>query len=203
MFKISLVHRIISSFLLIFLINLFISSTLVFSQQQTKKEIKPKIIFKQQSADTTKSSLQDTTKSKIVFTNSFFAKKNELKLISSKKFEFRSEEKMVGKKGEYLIQAMGSNQRAIGMVNEAYKAKETGTLLMGLGVATALVTLALLPTVELGSTESGEYVTTYYWLPFITIGGIIGGIGYVKYNSVEKKLDEAVKMYNEDLVIQK
>ena len=110
---------------------------------------------------------------------------------------------MVGKKGEYLIQAMGSNQRAIGMVNEAYKAKETGTLLMGLGVATALVTLALLPTVELGSTESGEYVTTYYWLPFITIGGIIGGIGYVKYNSVEKKLDEAVKMYNEDLVIQK
>lgn len=207
MFKITLIHRIISSCLLILFINLSISSSNVFSQQQNetkpKKEIKPKIIFENQGSDTIKSSsLQDTTKSKIIFKNSYFMKKDELKLISSKKFEFKGEEKMVGDKGEYLIEAMGSNQRAISMVNEAYKTKENGKLLMVLGVAAALVTLAIIPAVELGSTESGGYVTTYYWLPFITVGCIVGGIGYSKYNSVEKKLDEAVKIYNEDLVIQ-
>ena len=173
MFKIKLIHRLISSVLII----LSIWSASLFAQPQN--ETKPKIIFK----------------------DSYFAKKDELKLISSQQFEYKGEQKMVGDRGVFLKLAMSDNQRAISMVDEAYRARENGKLLMGLGVAAALVTIATLPYVEVGSTETDVSVTTYYWFPFITIGCIFGGMGYSKYVSLEKHLDNAVRSYNEDLTI--
>lgn len=208
MFKITSFHRLLSFVLLITFTSFFMGPTNLFSQQQKELEEQekknPKIIFKKPISDSTKiSTSADTSKGKIIFKKSYFSKEDEIRLISCEKFELYGEVKMVGEKGKFLIQAMGNNHRSIKMVNQAYKTKENGKVLMGLGVVATLATLLTIPYVEVGKAKSGGYVTTYYWLPCITIGSIIGGIGYSKYNSLEKKLDEAVRKYNEDLIIQK
>lgn len=201
-------HRFVSFFLLLLFLNFFLGTTKILAQQQNKtnnqEKKKSKIIFNKQLSDSTKiDTSADTSKSKITFGKSYFLKKDEIKLISSKEFEMYGETKMVGEKGELLIRAMGNNQHAIEMINLSYKTKKTGKVLMGLGVVISLVTLFTLPYVELGGTESGGYKTTYYWFPFITIGAVVGGIGYAKYNSLEKNIDKAIKVYNADLIMQK
>lgn len=208
MFKITSFYRLLSFVLLILYTSFFIVPTNLFSQQKKEtteqEKKKSKIIFNEQISDSIRvSTSTDTSKSNIIFKKSYFLKRDKIRLISTEKFELYGEEKMIGNKGKFLIQAIGNNQRAIDMVNQAYKIREKGNVFMVLAGVGVFVGLLTIPYVEVGQTRSGNYITTYFWIPPITIGGILGGIGYSKYNSLEKNLDNAIKVYNEDLIIQK
>ena len=204
MYRITNSHRIISVFLITLFFNLVIGSTFASAQQKNTQALLNNSTANNMSTiqipDSTKIHFfQDQQKAKIIFNEEYFEKKIELKLISSSKFEVEGETKLVGQKGINLKAAMGENTNAIALVDDAYRVRESGMLLMGLGVAAALVTFLVAPAVEIGETESGYYTTTYYWLPFVTVGCVLGGLGLAKYNSLERRLSVAVLTYNDDL----
>lgn len=208
MFRVTSFHRLMSILLSILFIRFFFNTSKIFAQEQeqplNKELLKPKVIFNNQVPDSTVNfKSTDTTKAKVIFNKSFFLRKDAIRLISSTQFELHGEERMVGDRGQFLIEAMNKNQRAIDGVHQAYKTKDTGTTLMVLAGVGFVVGLLTIPTVELGQEQSGNTVTTYYWLPPVTIAAILGGIGYAKHSSLEKKLDDAVKIYNDDLINQK
>lgn len=196
-------QRFPSIFFLLIYLYLFINPSQSYCQQdsdstQTEKR-KPRIIFKNQQNESLNVLPSDSTKANIIFKKSYYLKQGKINLLNEDKFQLYDEEKFVGDEGEFLIEAFGSNQRAIDQVNEAYRIKDQGNLFMILAGVGVIIGLATIPMVKIGESNSGHYTTTYYWLPPVTIGTILGGIGYAKYTSLESNLDKAVKMYNDDL----
>jgi hypothetical protein len=203
MVKMTLFRRFMTLFFSIIAIRFFLIAGKTFAQEQEppiqNEMIKPKIIFDNQSSDSAIVP-KPGDGAKIIFKKSYLVKKDALRLISSTQFEMYGQEKMIGDKGQFLIEAMKNDQRAIDRVHQAYRKKESGDLLMVLAGVGFVVGMLTIPTVDIGETQSGNTVTTYYWLPPVTIAAVLGGIGYARHSSLEKSLDDAIKTYNDNMV---
>ncbi|MBU8922661.1 MAG: hypothetical protein KOO63_12655 [Bacteroidales bacterium] len=199
MYKNPRIKRIISLVLLMcftFSVNLSAQQT---SEKESDKSTKKKIVFQKDTGSTAADSLKALKESRIIFKKNTYSQTDVLKLVTTKTFEKGGQRKDIGENGQNIILAMGDNQEAIDMVNGAYKTRKSGKALMVVGVIAALATLIALPVVELGEQDSDSYTTTYYFLPFVAVGTILGGIGFTKYHSLEGNLHKAVKVYNKDL----
>ncbi|MGA2506296.1 MAG: hypothetical protein ABSF80_02340 [Chitinispirillaceae bacterium] len=138
-------------------------------------------------------------KSNISFSPRYYHNKDMLTLLSNSEFTLNGETLLVGDKGGNLIKAMGSDTRSIQLVHDAYRARRAGTIWMIVAGVAALVTAVTIPYVELSREDNGYTTTTIFWLPPVTIGVVFGGIGFVQYSSLERKLDKAVHAYNDDV----
>lgn len=200
MFHLTTIHRIIALGLSVLIIG--ITSIPALAQEKTN----PRIIFKDTApVDTTKISVPaatvDSTGAAVIFKKEP-ARDDIITLISSDQFRFHEKVSDVGDGGELLKKAMGNNKRAIDMVDAAYSSRSLGTLLMILGGITIIIGIVTIPTtkVDLGSTSDGSYQVSYFWLPLVTLGTLIGGFGWIKHSGLSKNLREAVQTYNDDLL---
>ncbi|MGE5682091.1 MAG: hypothetical protein ACM34K_14580 [Bacillota bacterium] len=197
----------------------FISTAVLSGQDSTKISDavkKPRIIFNSsevsQKDSLAKSPVQEPSaiadsanmglqsKPKITFKKNLILDENKIELISEDRFRFGSSESLVGQSGEELKKAMGKNFEAVAMVDGAYSKKSVGAVLMGIGGAVAIASIALQSTwVKQEEQQHGNVTVTRYWIPGITIGAIIGAIGYVQFSSLKRNLNEAVEYYNSKL----
>ena len=165
---------------------------------------KPKIIFNNEKVEINSTSnsipAKDSTKvAKIIFKQNLKLDSQLIELLSEHQYKIGGHDFMVGDNGDNLKQSMGNKLEAIRKVDHAYSKRKTGLALMILGGVVAVVGIAATSTWVTHEEDNGAYRTTYYWIPGITIGAILGGIGYVSYTSVHKNLREAVDFYNSGL----
>lgn len=163
-----------------------------------------KIIFKNsQQQDSSIIQIPDTNKQKIIFKKSINDNSENIELLSSEQFRYRGEMHLIGDDGFNIKKVMSQNPKAVEMVENAYSKRSTGTILMIVGGIT-VVAGYILPTtwVKLDENKSGSYIETWYWFPGVTLGAVLGGIGYSNYSSLTGKLKEAVDFYNRSLIQQ-
>lgn len=161
-----------------------------------------KIIFNNShEKDTSTTQISDTNKQKIIFQKNINDSNDNIELLSSEQFRYRGEMYLIGDDGFNLKSAMSQNPKAVEMVEKAYSKRSTGTILMIVGSIT-VVAGYILPTtwVKLDENKSGSYIETWYWFPGVTLGAVVGGIGYSNYSSLTGKLKEAVEFYNQSII---
>ena len=172
--------------------------------QENNQDNKPKIIFNKNAQKLSNDQMisnTDSTKGKIIFSKDILVKSELITLRSSREFQKNNNKYLIGEKGFNLKNEMVNNELSKSLVDQAYNKQSSGTALMVIGGAIMLAGYILPSTwVELDEQQSGNYVKTWYWLPGVTIGCIIGGIGLSKRSSLTKDLQKAVDKYNEDFV---
>lgn len=191
------------------IIILLSGSRISYAQDSTQAaSVKKPVITFHNSADTARvqsvragDSLQasaagQTEKPKVIFTKSLQLDEKKIELISTDYFNFGGEKRSVGDDGAGLKRAMGINSEAADLVDRAYSKRTTGAVLMGIGGAIAVVGLVLQSSHVQLSSSSGNNTATVYWMPGVTIGTIVGAIGYIQYSSLRRNLYEAVDFYN-------
>lgn len=178
------------------LFSLTISVNLLHAQEEEKKDVQPKIIFKKSlQPDSLQSQLKgpDTTCQKVIFKKSALLKSEKIELLSSKQFKLHDETRMIGDKGMNLKKAMGQNPEAVALVDKAYQKHSKGKALMVLGGVVMVVGYAAPLLIAQSETTTG------YWSPGVTAGAIIAGVGLSKQSGLTKNLQNAVKAYNDRL----
>ncbi len=160
-----------------------------------------KIIFNDsQQKDTSTYQVSDTNKQKIIFQKNINDSNDNIELLSSEQFRYRGEMHSVGNDGVNIKKAMSQNLKAVEMVENAYRKRSTGTILMIVGGITVVAGYVLPTTwVKLDEHKSGSYIETWYWFPGVTLGAVIGGIGYSKHSSLTGNLNKAVDFYKQSL----
>ncbi len=199
-------HKKIVSILVLVVFVIYISpifsACFLYAQEKAPEkdaDNKPKIIFKSSAEpDSLKrqSTKPDTAKPKIIFENKQLLISGQIKLLTTKQFRVDDQTHFVGENAINLKGFMGRNPEAIALIDQAYDKHNTGTTLMVIGGIVAAAGFAL--PLKIAETETSYYL----WFPGVTLGVVIGGIGFSKYNSLKRDLFDAVKMYNENLARQ-
>ncbi|TAK54775.1 MAG: hypothetical protein EPO24_12810 [Bacteroidetes bacterium] len=166
---------------------------------------KPKIIFKAEPGQHNISPSQirsDSSKPKIIFQDNAALDSRKIILQSSEYYQMDGQTYPVGEDGVNLKMAMQSNPEAVEKVASAYRKRTTGTVLMVLGGGLAVAGVVVSSThVTVSEQTSGNTTYSVVWLPLVTAGVIVGGIGYVNHSALGSNLQEAVQLYNDSLTV--
>lgn len=172
------------------------------SDASNQEDSKSKIIFNDRlikepetSEAESNSSERGKVKSKIIFKDRFIRKeamKDEMiKICSGGQFEVYGEKRFIGEDGIFLKQAMGGDIAAISLVDNAYAKRKNGVVLMVIGGAIELTGMVLSMAIF------GEYY------PGAIPGALIIGAGAYRYFGLNRELDNAVAVYNDNLLNRK